>query len=97
MVAFCTVRVESAGLSVYVLIVARQRLGKNFPAAAKNLWRRRFLCFPRRIKGKYEISSSQNLLLFLYFVCSDVGSLLYYVKYRQISVRNLVSKLQTCS
>jgi hypothetical protein len=37
------------GLSVSP-IVAMQRLGKHFPAAAKNYWRRRFLYGPYRIK-----------------------------------------------
>jgi hypothetical protein len=31
---------ESVGLSVYSPIVARQRLGKYFPAARKNCWTR---------------------------------------------------------
>jgi hypothetical protein len=35
---------ESAGLSLYPPIVARQRLGKHVSAATKNCWRRRFLC-----------------------------------------------------
>jgi hypothetical protein len=38
--------------SAYSLIVARQQLGKDLPAATKNYWRRRFLCGPCRIKGK---------------------------------------------
>jgi hypothetical protein len=44
------------GLSVYPPIVARQRLAEHVPAATKNSWRRRFLCGPCSIKGKYAIS-----------------------------------------
>jgi hypothetical protein len=40
------------GLSVYVSIVARQRLGKHVPAATKNCWRCIFLYGPSRIEGK---------------------------------------------
>jgi hypothetical protein len=43
------------GLFVYSLIVARQWLGKDAPAATKNCWR-------LRIEGKKAISSSQNFL-----------------------------------
>jgi hypothetical protein len=39
-------------LSVYLLIVARQRFGEHVLAATKNCWRRHFLCGPCRIKVK---------------------------------------------
>jgi hypothetical protein len=44
-------------------IVARQWLGKDFPTATRNCLRRHFLCSPCRVKGKYEISFSKNLLI----------------------------------
>jgi hypothetical protein len=42
-------------------IVARQRPGKSPLIVARH--RLRFICGPCRIKGKEEISSSQNFLL----------------------------------
>jgi hypothetical protein len=38
----CLIKGGSVGLSVYPLIVARQRLGTHVPVATKNCWRRRF-------------------------------------------------------
>jgi hypothetical protein len=51
-------------LSVYLSIVARQRLVKHAPTVTRTCWRSRFLCCPCRIKGKSAISSSQKLSLF---------------------------------
>jgi hypothetical protein len=55
-------------LSVNPSIAARQRLGKNFPAATMNCWRSRLLCCPCRVKGKSAISSDQKFLSFLFLV-----------------------------
>jgi hypothetical protein len=59
----CRMKGESMGLFVCPLIVAKQRLGKDFPAATKNCCGSRFLCGPCRIKGTCAISSHQNFLL----------------------------------
>jgi hypothetical protein len=54
----CRIKGESVGLSVYLPVVARQRLGKHVPTTTKNCWKRRFLCGP--CLRKQAISSSQN-------------------------------------
>jgi hypothetical protein len=46
--------------SVYLPIVATQRLGIHVLAATKNCWRRRLLCGPCGMKVKNMINSSQN-------------------------------------
>jgi hypothetical protein len=48
------------GLSVYPPNVVRLQFGKDVPPATNNGWRRRFICGPCRIKGKWAISSSQT-------------------------------------
>jgi hypothetical protein len=58
---------------VYPLIVARQRLSKHVHAATRNCWRRRLLCGPCRIKGKYVINTFQNF--FLSFLFTDTVSI----------------------
>jgi hypothetical protein len=61
---------QSVCLYVYPLIVATKRFGKTLPRQrmhmqqTKNCRRRRFLCGPYRIKGKYVINSFQNLSFF---------------------------------
>jgi hypothetical protein len=52
-------------LSVYLVIVVKQQLGKDVPAAKKNFWKPRFVCGPCGVRGKWVISSSQNLLAFV--------------------------------
>jgi hypothetical protein len=56
---------QSVCMYMYPPIVARQQIGKNFPAATNNCWSLRFLCGPWRIKGKQEISSCQKFLLLI--------------------------------
>jgi hypothetical protein len=38
-------------VSVYLPVVAKQRLGEYIPTAKENCWRLRFVCFQRRIRG----------------------------------------------
>jgi hypothetical protein len=52
------------GMTMYTLAVARQQLGKHVLVAKMICWKRRFLCGPCRIKGKWAINSSQKFLLF---------------------------------
>jgi hypothetical protein len=54
---------DSVGLSVYLRIVTRQRLGKHAPKVRRKCWRSHFLCRMRRINRNYAISSSQNFLI----------------------------------
>jgi hypothetical protein len=73
---------KSVCLYVYPPFVARQRLGTNVTAATnthamEELLARRFLRGPCRIRGKYTISSSQNVL---FYACGGVrlSPLIYY-------------------
>jgi hypothetical protein len=56
---------QSAGLSVYPLMVARYKLGKDVPAATKNCWRRLFYVV--------RVLSQDSLRVFLYTPLSLLG------------------------
>jgi hypothetical protein len=60
---------------MYPHVDARQELGEDVPVATKNYWRRRFLWYSCRIKGKQAISSFQN---FSFYFWTRVG---FYVNY----------------